>query len=165
MESKSVLTASVSKLPAIYDDFLYAPIGEDTHGTLLTVLSVIARRNVDPWAEAAHLNDLPRDSAASRLTSMIAALPDRAAGAELPALANRLIGLLPGPARPRVSAGHQAPTVNFVLIAIYVCVMLMSQWLIGSAFEQVPSDVASAASLPSQTNPPPSRTSLSQTGP
>jgi hypothetical protein len=62
-------------LPSAYDDFLYAPVGESTNGALLTVLSVLARQNVDPWEEAADLNRLPRDTAARRLTAMFTASP------------------------------------------------------------------------------------------
>jgi len=62
-----VPSASLSKLPSTYNDFLYAPVGEDTNGALLTVLSVLARQNLDPWDEAADLSRLPPDAAAQRL--------------------------------------------------------------------------------------------------
>ena len=57
-----VRLASPSVLPSTYDNFLYAPVGESAHGALLTVLSVLARQNVDPWEEAAELSRLPPDS-------------------------------------------------------------------------------------------------------
>jgi hypothetical protein len=84
-------------LPSTYNDFLYAQVGEDKNGTLLTVLSVLARQNVDPWAEAADLNRLPRDTAMQKLISMITASPGQSSTpADQTAVANRLIALLPG---------------------------------------------------------------------
>jgi hypothetical protein len=38
-----------------YNDFLFAPIGEQANGMQLSVLSALARMNVDPWEEAARL--------------------------------------------------------------------------------------------------------------
>ena len=36
-----------------FDDFLCASIGEEENGMALSVMSAFARRNVDPWEEAA----------------------------------------------------------------------------------------------------------------
>lgn len=38
-----------------FDKFLCASIGEDRNGTMLSVLSALARLDVDPWQEAADL--------------------------------------------------------------------------------------------------------------
>ena len=35
-----------------FDSFLCAPIGEERNGMLLSVLSALARLDVDPWQEA-----------------------------------------------------------------------------------------------------------------
>jgi hypothetical protein len=59
-----------------FDDFLLAPIGEDNGGMLLSVLSALARLDVDPWEEAARLAELPGDKATRKLAALIAALPD-----------------------------------------------------------------------------------------
>ena len=81
-------------LPSTYDDFLYAPVGEDRNGACLTVLSMLARRNVDPWEEAADLSRLPRDSARQKLVSMITASSDQpSATAELRAVADRVVAV------------------------------------------------------------------------
>ena len=37
---------------AEFDKFLGAPVGEGRNGTPLSVLSALARLNVDPWHEA-----------------------------------------------------------------------------------------------------------------
>ena len=44
---------------AEFNDFLFAPIGEDGNGMLVSVLSGLARLDVDPWQEAAKLAQLP----------------------------------------------------------------------------------------------------------
>ena len=65
-------SASVSHLGSEFDDFLFAPIGEDRNGMLLSVLSALARLDVDPWQEAAQLAGLPGETATQRLASLIA---------------------------------------------------------------------------------------------
>lgn len=63
---------------------------------LLSVLSALARADVDPWQEAAKLAGLPREVATERLASIIAALPDGLSGGLEPkSIAARLIALLP----------------------------------------------------------------------
>ena len=46
-------------LGAEFNDFLFAAIGADAGGTYLTVVSALARLDLDPWAEAAILARLP----------------------------------------------------------------------------------------------------------
>ena len=62
-----------------FNDFLFAPIGEDKNGMLVSVLSGLARSDVDPWQEAAKLAQLPGETATNELAELISALPDRAA--------------------------------------------------------------------------------------
>src|SRR5579864_587857 len=89
-------TAQVSALTPEFDDFLFAPIGEDRNGMLLSVVSALARLDIDPWQEAANLAQLPGTTAMRRLASMIAALPDRpSAHLDPGAIAARLIARLP----------------------------------------------------------------------
>src|SRR5208283_4791118 len=42
-----------------FESFIFASIGEDGNGTPLSVLSGLARLNIDPWLEAAELGRLP----------------------------------------------------------------------------------------------------------
>jgi hypothetical protein len=72
-------SASFSVLASEFDDFPFAPIGEDRNGMLLSVLSALARLDVDPWQEAAESARLPGETGTQRLASLIAALPDRPA--------------------------------------------------------------------------------------
>ena len=69
-------SVSASHLGSEFDDFLFAPIGEDRNGMLLSVLSALARLDLDPWQEAAKLAGLPGETAIQRLASLIAGLPD-----------------------------------------------------------------------------------------
>jgi len=79
-----------------FNDFLYAPVGEEENGMVLTMLSVLARSGVDPWGEAARLNDLPRDAATKRLALMISRLPrGQWAQSATGDIASRLVALLP----------------------------------------------------------------------
>jgi hypothetical protein len=88
--------ASVTFLTPEFNDFLYAPIGGDRSEIPLSVLSALSRLNVDPWKEAAELSELPKDTAAQRLASLLVRLPGgRWAPADSKAIAHRLIELLP----------------------------------------------------------------------
>ena len=51
-----------------FDPFLFAAVGEQRNGTLLSVLSALARLDLDPWFEAASLSRLPATPATERLT-------------------------------------------------------------------------------------------------
>jgi hypothetical protein len=102
--SKMTHAALASLLGPEYDDFLYASIDEPRNGKLLSVLSALARLDVDPWREAAKLARLPKEAATQRLAVLIAALPDepsahRSAGTT----AARLIALLPRGAGPIIA--------------------------------------------------------------
>ena len=59
-----------------FDDFLFAPIGDDQNGPPLSVVSALARLDVDPWKEALSLARMPREEAKERLTAHIASLPN-----------------------------------------------------------------------------------------
>jgi hypothetical protein len=70
-----------------FDNFLFAAIGDDNNGAPVSVVSALARLDVDPWREALSLARMPRPLAASRLTSLAArlvALLPQAAGRNAP---------------------------------------------------------------------------------
>ncbi len=132
--------ASVSVFRSEFDDFLFASIGEERNGMLLSVVSALARLDFDPWQEAAALARLPSAIATQRLTSLITALPDGASvHADAGTVAARLIALLPlsaGPdAVPHEISLRSGKVRNFQAIAIYVtflAFMLGAQWIIAS---------------------------------
>ena len=79
-----------------FDSFLFAPIDDDRDSTGLSVVSALARLDIDPWKEAVSLARMPKDMAVDRLTSLIASLPNGPAPRLTPqVIAARLIGLLP----------------------------------------------------------------------
>jgi hypothetical protein len=99
-----------------FDDFLLAAVGDDHTGMQLSVLSALARLDVDPWEEAAALAGLSNDSATQKLASLLAGLPaGPTARADSRTIAARLIPLLPrrvqsGTPKPARSSALQAPT-------------------------------------------------------
>ena len=91
------MTGFSTSIPASnLNRFLYASVCEDSNGIRLSVLSALARANVDPWEEAARLTTMPKATAEEALAAILhdasALNYDRA---EAEALAVRLIKLLP----------------------------------------------------------------------
>jgi hypothetical protein len=79
-----------------FDEFLSAPISEDRNGMTLSVLSALARLDVDPWREATSLARMPREAAARRLTALIDALPrEPTSGVPSQTSVAALVALLP----------------------------------------------------------------------
>jgi hypothetical protein len=146
------------KLSSSLDRFLYAPIAEDANGTVVTVLSALARQDLDPWDEAADLNLLSRSSAIQRLTLAIAALPFSAAQRENPAVvATRLVALLPQDGPPHVeSAQPVEPAIDsrkLTLTMLGLVALLLVQWLIfRNAVSELPDEPAptSGSVMPAQ---------------
>ena len=150
--------ASVANLGPEFDAFLFAPIGEEKNGMLLSVVSALARLDIDPWQEAAKLARLPEATATQRLTSLIAALPDAAPPQRDPGrIAARLIALLPQVTVS--SAGASTPSPGGIVAnrspalvwAILVAFMLGTQWIAVSV--QPPAPVANVQSPTSGVTP------------
>ena len=79
-----------------FDTFLYASIGQDKNGVPLSMLSVFARRDADPWDEAAKLCQLPKASALSTIAEVLDAGAPHPLDPDDQALrAARLFALLP----------------------------------------------------------------------
>jgi hypothetical protein len=91
----------LSRLESQYDAFLFASVCETDEMTL-SVLSVLARQDVDPWQEAARLTQLSKDQAINSLASKIwKSNSVRWSPSEASILAGRLIELLPSHSRTR----------------------------------------------------------------
>lgn len=88
---------STPKVPGVeFDRFLYAQVGDDHHGGMLSVVSALARAGVDPWEQAAILAHLPADSAERALCGLLVKLPAESGRPPDPvAVATRLVALLP----------------------------------------------------------------------
>ena len=65
-----------------FERFLHASVGEDRNGYAVTVLSTLARLDLDPWKETAELVMLGHDAAQARLGTLLARFRD------VPALAS-----------------------------------------------------------------------------
>jgi hypothetical protein len=92
-------SASITFLTRQFDDFLFARINDAGEPTPLSVLSMLARLDIDPWEEAAKLARLPRPAAAKRLVDFIVATPGvSSAYLNDSTVSDRLINLLPSPA-------------------------------------------------------------------
>jgi len=123
-----------------FDEFLLAPIGEDGSGLPLTMLSALARLDVDPWEEAASLARLPVEAATQRLISLLATVPDwRVPRGDAAAIVTLLVGLLHrSPARKESSpealprAAAVAPSKDSRLAIYYLIAlifMLAAHWV------------------------------------
>jgi hypothetical protein len=149
-----------------FEGFLFAPVGDDKNGMLLSVLSALARLDVDPWAEAANLARLPCSAAITRLASLIATLPGGSAAHPDPeTIAARLIALLPGGTgsnvRPRsgmtgvssVTNAHAVVRIVAINLVIWVC-MLGAQWIgIGHRWSPQVAETPAAISASNPTHP------------
>ena len=132
-------SASVSRLGSEFDNFLFAPIGEDGNGMLLSVLSALARLDLDPWQEAAELARLPGKAATQRLTSWIAELPDGpSASSDAGTIAARLVALLPHkalaniPSRETLFGVGAITKSRTIMYVIFMILALGAQWIAAS---------------------------------
>jgi len=117
-----------------YDDFLFAGMWDEPRGMRLSVLSGLARMNLDPWDEAARLAALPTSEAEGTLVSTLNLLPGHPPkSSETEILASRLVALLPKAAEATTAKvasaveGHQPPaTFWFVWLCITIAMLLLS---------------------------------------
>jgi len=143
-------TLPISVPGSEFNDFLFAPIGEDKNGMLVSVLSGLARSDVDPWQEAAKLAQLPGEAATKELAALIGALPAGAAPSSDPrTIATRLIALLPR--RGALSGEAQVTTQSawsamnsrpWWIYVVFMCFVLGTQFLIAS--HQLPAKLGNA---------------------
>jgi hypothetical protein len=150
--------AWLNRLGSEFDRFLFAPIAQGSDGSTLTVVSALARSDVDPWQAAAELAHLPNEAAVRKLSTLIAALPEESSAPREAALrAARLIALLPRH-EPVTTAAHQAsgdsPSANhsrmltsMIIYALFVLGLLGAQWLLESR-----QSLAAAKQHPAPTN-------------
>ena len=116
-----------------FGPFLFASIGDDRNGKLLSVLSMLARLDIDPWQEAASLARMSKETATARLTALIGALPDEpTAGVPIESVAGDLVALLPrtnafAPPAPQQLAslsGFEKPRLRLGLGALALLIFL-----------------------------------------
>lgn len=146
------------RLGCEFDRFLYASVGEGNNGMPLTVLSALARTDVDPWEEASRLTQLPQESAVTQLASLLRTLKNTPVADLDPArIAGPLIALLPRPRdraprilkdlAPGARPWHRAAVSTLFTVFVYLTFMLLSQWLMGRL--QVPRQIRAQPSTTS----------------
>jgi len=101
-------TPSTPNVDRAFDPFLQASVDEDRKERLFSVMSALARLDLDPWSEAAELAALPTDAAVARLTGLIASLPDSSATPrDAAGIATRLVARLPSSRRASTDSDEQ----------------------------------------------------------
>ena len=158
-------SSPVSRLASEFDDFLFAPVGEERNGMSLSVLSTLARLDLDPWQEAAKLAGAPGQIATERLASLITSLPGRPSTLlDSRTTAATLIALLPRRAVTNAALGKTLPgggAINNPWAIAFMIVMALTmgiQWAITSHQPSTKTDssVAAASGTVSPHIPPPS---------
>ena len=126
-------SASNSRLGSEFDAFLFAPLGEDRNGLPLSIVSLLARMDLDPWQEAARLASLPIEAAAQKLASLLLPVPSLKP-ADAPTMATRLIALLPrrtDPAGRALGMVHVGATVHPRILTDAILFAIWLIWLLG----------------------------------
>jgi hypothetical protein len=147
-----------------FDRFLFAPIGEEKIGMLLSVLSALARLDLDPWREAAELARMPKHTAKQRLTSLIEALPDSLSTRPEPeTISTRLFALLPRGASSSIASSKTLPVAGAKLnirgaiyvLAVYLlfAAQMMAAQLFASSLHPSPKIESAQASTASEVRP------------
>ena len=75
--------------------FLFADVGIKANGMALSVLSVLARFDLDPWQEASRLADVSRTKSIEALAALISRSASCWSPVEAVPIAARLVALLP----------------------------------------------------------------------
>jgi hypothetical protein len=129
-----------SSLKSEFNAFLFAPIGKNSDGMQVSVISGLAQSELDPWAEATELALLPARSAVDRLAFLIGKMPNEGWAYPNPAaVAPGLIALLPKQFSGKASVRTFGGLMNSKSWWVYAAIMsfvLGSQFLIAS--HQVP---------------------------
>ncbi len=131
----------------------------------LTVLSTLARSDLDPWQEAARLTEATGQIATERLAALIASLPGRPSTLlDSGTIAARLVALLPRRTTAHGTLGRALPRsgmlgdVRIIALVVFMVVTLAFQWAVfsHSAPPKTDSPAAATTSLASPPIPPPS---------
>ena len=136
--------------------FLLAEVGTELNGSPLTILSVLARLGLDPWAEAAKWTKLPRATTIDRLTQSIAQMPlQPQALLNARDTASRLIQLLPAPVARSVDVPARGKRVVPKWALVVICLVAVA---LGFAFTIFPISKQTTTVTPvNELSVPPSR--------
>ncbi len=131
----------------------------------ISVVTMLARLDIDPWQEAARLAALAPEAAAQSVASMLKAIPGLSLQRDDPlTIASRLVATLrrPTPAAATAPQGFEARgtpaarhRANVLLLAVYLLFMLATQLVMTRLWPTpaAPLPTAGADSAPSQLAP------------
>jgi len=127
--------ASLAPLGPEFQPFLQSKLWADKDEMPLTVLSALARLDIDAWQEAAELAALPKVGAEKRLADRLRKLPGApSAEREVDTLCGRSVSLLPqgqklaivpGVARAKTKARVLGLASVYIFIGAWVAVVYM----------------------------------------
>ncbi len=119
-----------------FDPFLFASVDEERPDPVLSVVSALARLDVDPWKEADSLSRMPKAKAKERLKFLFASLPNgTTTGLSLEIVAARLVALLPQVGNVNTAAAAtlrpvaRIPVSRLVLAAAVLALLLVGYFL------------------------------------
>jgi hypothetical protein len=149
-----------------YDAFLFASLCEDDE-IVLSVLSVLARQDLDPWQEAARLAGQPKEQAINSLAARIwQSNSERWSPSEASILAIRLIELLPSHCDSRSGPGFAEQPGGRMTLWLVIGMLLGSIALSGNTLQMPtngPGRAADQAGMLAAQNALPPSTGLSAT--
>jgi hypothetical protein len=142
-----------------FNAFLFASIDEGASEARLSVVSALARLDLDPWQQAAELAELPRETAVQRLAALLSNLPgDDLAHSDSQTISQRLIALLPltgGPARGAPPQGGSGTPVQIdltLILTLFVFMLVVAMANSGRSDHPAPA----SATVPAVASPNPS---------
>jgi hypothetical protein len=148
---------------AEFQPFLYEVIGDDVSGLPLSVLSVLARQDLDPWEQAASWSRMPAQAATTEVVTVIASVPPGLSARPAPErIAERLMALLPPertvwaarPLRLAPSADNKIRN-RLSMILFYVSFAVLGQWIISGMRDSATADRPVAATSAGTVTPAP----------
>jgi len=126
----------LSRIDSQFDRFLFAPLHENGE-TPLTVLSALARQDIDGWQEAARLAQLSKNDAVNSLVSTIwKSDSERWSPSEASIAAARLIELLPSRKDPRDSSTSNDSNSGKLMMWLVYGIIFGSVAISGSITQQ-----------------------------
>jgi hypothetical protein len=130
----------LSVLESQYDAFLFAPVCETDEMTL-SVLSLLARQDVDPWQEAARLAQLSKPQAINSLATTIwKSNGERWSASEASILAVRLIDFLPSHGRARPAPLRTDDGRGGLMFWVIAGMLFMSMAISGNSMQRLTKD-------------------------
>ena len=147
-------SGSSGSLGAEYDPFLSSPLWLDRNESPLSVMSALARLDIDPWTEAAALAALSKAAALARLSALLGPLPGApVAMPDREGLCQRVLALLPkqdaatrlpavGPAAARQTGAAGRQTASLVFLGCIILAGLLGGFALPRIFDRPTGSVA-----------------------